>query len=457
MILARRCEAKGARLRRRVARPALFATLVLGVASACAASGVNADTRFGDSTWVAPASPAGSDSTANGPRVAVRDHERGWETVLRAPFRVVFFPLRLLGNGLEAGAGFLGPRFLDPKPKVAPKPGPGLKPNISISAINDIGIGPAVTWVGFPTEDARMRLAGTWSAIDRRRVRFTETIGDRRPMALRVRGDYDYRPNRSYFGIGNETSQSNQSYYLLESSSADATMLLGASPLRQLRFGGGFTSMTPRSGYHATPLLEAVFDPASVPFNHLTTQELWFGVAADVATIDEGRDPSRGVHGRVDLRRAEGIRSGDPGYTQWQLEGRAYLPVFAKRRVIAVRGVYAGLDPSGGNSVALPFYRLEESDGATRFAGYASERFRDRQLMLARIEYRWQFLYRMSAIGLYEMGQVAPRLGSFSLGDMHKGYGGGLRLGLTDETAIRFEVAKGDGGLETTLSWGSGF
>jgi hypothetical protein len=370
---------------------------------------------------------------------------------------VVFYPLRLLGNGLEAGAGYIGPRYLDPKPKSAPRPGPGLKPNISMSAINDIGIGPAVTWVGFPTPDARLRLAGTWSTIDRRRVRFTETIGDRQPVGLRLRGDYDYRPNKSYYGIGNEAPTSSHSYYLLESSSADATLLLGASPLRQLRFGAGFTTMSPRSGYHATPLLEAMFTPASVPFYHLTTQELWFGVAADVASLDEGRDPSRGVHGRVDLRRAEGMRSGDPSYTQWHLEGRAYLPVFAKRRVLAVRGVYAGLDPSGSSAVALPFYRLMENDGATRFAGYSPGRFRDRQLMLARIEYRWAIIFRMSAIGLYEMGQVAPGMGSFSLGGMHKALGGGLRLGLTDETAIRFEVAKGGPGLETSLSLGAGF
>jgi outer membrane protein assembly factor BamA len=180
-------------------------------------------------------------------------------------------------------------------------------------------------------------------------------------------------------------------------------------------------------------------------------------MAADLAALDDERDPSRGVHGRVDLRHAAGLRNGDPDYNQWRLEGRAYLPVFAKRRVIAVRGVYAGVDPSGGATASLPFYRLPRSEGASRFAGYASERFRDRQLMLARIEYRWAILYRMSALALYELGEVAPDAGSFSLHGAHQAYGGGLRLGLSDEATLRLEVAKSVEGLHAVFALGGDF
>jgi hypothetical protein len=439
------------------ARLAALALLACELVCLCAVSGARADGRFGDSAWVAPASPTDSVFTTDGPRVAPPDRERGWETALRAPFRVTFFPLRLIATGLEAGAGYVGPRYFDPKPPLPPKRGPALAPYITLDAVNDIGIGPAITWAGFPTADARLHLAGSWSAIDRRRVHFSEAIGDRRPVGFRLRGDYDSKPNRRYYGIGNETPVTNLSYYLLESTNAQAALLLGASPLRQLRIVGGYSSMSPRRGSHGTPLLEDVFAPVSVPFEHRTTQELWYGVTADLAALDDGRDPSRGVHGRVDLRRAAGLRTSDPDYDQWRLEGRAYFPVFAKRRVIAVRGVYAGVDPRGGTSASLPFYRLAQSDGASRFAGYTSERFRDRQLMLVRIEYRWAILYRMSALALYELDEVAPRTGSFRLSGAHKAYGGGLRLGLSDEATLRFEVAKSVEGLHAVLALGGDF
>jgi outer membrane protein assembly factor BamA len=276
-------------------------------------------------------------------------------------------------------------------------------------------------------------------------------------VGFRLLADYDSKPNRRYYGIGNETPVTDLSYYLLESTSAEAALLLGASPLRRLRIIGGYSSMSPRRGSHGTPLLEEVFAPANVPFEQRTTRELWYGVAADLAALDDGRDPSCGVHGRVDLRRVAGLRSDDPDYDQWRLEGRAYLPVFSRRRVIAVRGVYAGVDPNGGPTASLPFYRLAQSDGASRFAGYASERFRDRQLMLARIEYRWAILYRMSALALFDLGEVAPRAGSFSLRDAHTSCGGGLRLGLSDEATMRFEVAKSVEGFHAILALGGDF
>jgi hypothetical protein len=420
-------------------------------------SDASADTRFGDSTWVAPASPIDDDSTTDGPRVAPRDHERRWETALRGPFRVVFFPLRLVADGLEGGVGYVGPRYIDPKAPHPPKTGPVLAACIALGAANDIGVGPAITWAGFPTANARLHLAGSWSAIDHRSVHFSEAIGDRRPVGFRLRGDYDSKPNRRYYGIGNETRVTNLSYFLLERTNAEAELLLGGSPLRQLRIEGGYSSVSARRGAHGTPLLEDVFAPADAPFEQGTTQELWYGVAADLAALDNGRDPSRGVHGRVDLRRAAGLRPSDPDFYQWRVEGRAYLPVFAKRRVIAVRGVYAGVDPSGGTTTILPFYDLAQSEGASRFAGYDSERFRDRQLIHARIEYRWEILHQMSALALYDLGEVAPRTGLFSLGSAHESYGGGLRLGMSDEATLRLEVAKGVEGFHAVLVLGGDF
>jgi outer membrane protein assembly factor BamA len=212
--------------------------------------------------------------------------------------------------------------------------------------------------------------------------------------------------------------------------------------------------MSPDRGYNGQPLLEYVFASTSVPFQNQNTQELLYGVTADLAALDDERDPSRGLHGRFDVRRASGLRSSDPDYYQWRVEGRAYVPVFAKRRVIAVRGVYAGVDPSGDTNTALPFYRLAQSEGDSRFAGYPTGRFRDRQLALTRIEYRWTILHSLSALALYELSAVAPRWESFTLSDAHESYGGGLRIAMSDEATLRLEVAKTVEGVQAVLAVG---
>jgi hypothetical protein len=130
--------------------------------------------------------------------------------------------------------------------------------------------------------------------------------------------------------------------------------------------------------------------------------------------------------------------------------------VFAKRRVLALRGVLAGIDPTGETS-ALPYYRLVSSGGDLRFAGYPTDRFRDRQLALGRIEYRWTIIQRISAVALYELGAVAPRTRALSLSTMHRSYGGGLRLGMSEGSAARLEVGKSTEGLEINLQIGSDF
>jgi hypothetical protein len=427
------------------ALPAFMGVCVWGT---CVA---HADPRFGDSTWVAPVG-AFADSSADGPRVAPPSREPLWETVLRTPFRIVFFPLRLIANGMEAAAGYLGPRVFEPKAKAPPKPGLSVGPEV-IFDLNDISVGAGVSWLGFPTADAKLRLGGTVSAHDRRRVRFRGTIGERRPVSLRLRGDYDYKPNRRFYGIGNDTPDSDVSFYRLENSTAEAALLFGASPLRQIRIVSSYSGMSPHRGYFGSPLLEDVF-PA--PYERRTTKEFLYGVTADFAKLDDERDPSRGAHARLDLRRAVGLRPVDPDYDQWRVEGRAYIPVFAKHRVLAVRGVYTGVEPSADSPI-MPFYRLAKSGGVDHFAGFTNDRFRDRQLMFARIEYRWAILPRVSAIALYERSEVAPQASSFRLADTHWAYGAGLRMGVSDVRALRLEVAKSVEGIKAALSLGGDF
>jgi outer membrane protein assembly factor BamA len=215
--------------------------------------------------------------------------------------------------------------------------------------------------------------------------------------------------------------------------------------------------MSPGSGYHGSPLLQNVFPPSSVPYATQSTHVLWYGFTSDFSMLDNRHEPSHGLDGRLDLRRAVGMGSSDPDYYQWRAELRAYLPLFAKRRVIALRSIYSGVRPVDGTSTIMPFYRLSESRGPSHFAGYSSERYRDQQLMLARAEYRWPLLHSIDVLGLYELGEVAPNAGSFTLRAAHISFGGGLRAGISDEAALRFELATSDEGLHAYFGIGSDF
>jgi len=421
---------------------------------ACAASGARAEPRFRDSTWVAPAMVADSVTADSGPRVALPDRPRAWETALRAPFRVAFSPLRLVVLGVGKVGDLVMPPEGEPMPVKLPRTGPRFGPQFRVGGVSDIGAGPAMTWPGFPRAGARLDVSGTLSTKDRRTFDLRETIGAGRPVGFRLRGAYDYHPNRNFYGIGNDAPRADSSVYLLAATTVDGTLLLGRAPRRQLRLRGGYSSLSPRRGYFGSPLLEDVFTPSQVPFEHRTTQEVLYGAGGDWAALDEVRNPSAGVHARADLERDVGVRASDPDFDRWRLEGRAYLPVFAPRRVLAFRGVYEGIDPRG-STTSLPFDRLPNNEEEAPFAGYTNHRFTDRQLVLARLEYRWIILYKVSAIALYERTEVAPQASAFTYRAAHPTWGGGLRYPLTDLTTVRLELGKSRDGLHAAVRMGS--
>ena len=447
---------RAAPLRARALRSCALSLLLLLLPSLSRVSPAAAEPRFGDSTWAAPNAPLRpGDPTEPGPRVAPPDHERTWETVMRAPFRLAFLPLRVVARGGEAAANRWGDKIFNPQ-ATEPRRGLHVGPAIKVGRVNDVGIGPGITWVGFPARDATLNAHATWSSIDRRLIKISEVVGLDRPVGFDLTGAYDHRPNRRYYGIGNATPETNRSYFLGEETRIESRFRIGRSPVRQLRLVGGYSDIGARRGSHGTPLLEEIFAPQNVPYFHQGTRDYLYGVTGELALLDDDRDPSEGVHGLFEGRHYMGLDSSDPDYNEWLVEGRAYVPVFSDRRVIALRGAYAGVEPTSGTTV-MPFYRLAMSDGPLRFAGYASQRFRDRRLALAHAEYRWAVWRRLNAMLLYEWGLVAPRASEFTLADAHKSYGGGFRLGTGPGKDLRIQFAKSNEGWHGELHMGTGF
>jgi hypothetical protein len=407
--------------------------------------------RFGDSTWVAPVVPDPALIAPDGPRVAEPDRERAWETALRAPFRLAFLPLRLVGRGLEFGVGKLGPRFLEPKEKPAtygPKLGLRVDLNEVTTGFEDIGLGPEVSWV--PEPDVRIRASAAFSIKDRRRGRFISNIHSERKLGALIDAEYDFKPDRSFFGIGNDTEQDDRAFYRLENNRLDATVRYGLTPFNRARLMLGYSGMSPGEGEHRGPLLDETFPRGTVPFGHSATHYMVPGIGLDVARVNNWKSPSLGAHGRVEFRRYVGLSDNDPDYNQWVLEARGYLPVFAARRVLAIRGTWTGVDPVDDES-PFPFYRLAQSERNFRFLGYSTQRFRDRQLMIGQVEYRWLVSHLVSAVAIYQVGAVAPDRQHFRLDDVHTSWGGGLRTGRADGTTIRLDVGKSVEGWKAGL------
>jgi hypothetical protein len=414
----------------------------------------HAAAAFGDSGWVAP-SPIGAidgDFTAAGPRVADRDVEPVGESILRAPFRVAFLPLRLLARGLEGLAGVVGEGVL-PRRQYGSQSSTGFTfgPTFGYSGGPGPAIGLRATNTLDPEHASRWSVVGTWSLRDTRKASFDYRRGAPTDgWGLIVRAQYGLRPNQRFYGIGNDASRDDRAIWLGETGGASALVRFGP-PKTQLRLTGAWQSISARRGWNDSPGVLDVFPLAEVPGMLESFTAFSVGAIGDLAAVDDLRDPASGIHLRAEARQVLPQSDTDYDHQRYHLEARAYLPVFSKRRVLAARALHQSVHPPT-STTALPFYWLPESADVSRFAAYPAHRFMDRHLALAHLEYRWLIWDRLWALGLAEVGQVAHSAEGLGMNDVHESYGGGLRYAFSSSSVVRVQVAKGSEGVSAYVT-----
>lgn len=410
-----------------------------------------AEPAFGDSNWVAPPTqlPAGNPA-APGPRVAVRDHEPVGETILRAPFRIAFLPLRLLARGTEKLVGFAEGRV---SPNATHKVPARWKLEPVVSA--EPGGGFRLTRRIDEPGNAKIFLTGMYGWNDRRRAKLTfRSTDDSAPRGVHVEALYGFRPNATFYGIGNASDRALKSIWLREESRVDANLHFGRAVLHEVRVVTSVSAISARSGFNGSAGVERIednFTAAEVPFLERSSRVYSFGLAGDVGALDDLRTPRRGVAARLRAEQFKAADTSDLDYRRFHVEARAYVPVFAERRVLAFRVLHDWVEPKAG-SPALPYYRLPETTDELRFNGYNSHRFSDRHLVLAQVEYRWWLTNKIFALANANLGEVASTARRLRYADLHEAYGLGLRYGYGDRVAARVDAAKGSEGLVFNLS-----
>lgn len=441
-------------------RLAWLVALPLSFAIASAPPARAQEARFGDSTWVAPypiATESG-DPTTDGPRVSRRDREPVGETILRTPFRAVFYPVRLLARGVERVADKVLPQFKGPPirlgfyTEVAK-----LTPTIAYSSDTGIEPGFEIQRRSFREDVPNIRIAGGWSTKGQRDAMARVHSGlDTTMWGVGAEARYKIVPNFRFYGIGNDAPEGAHSIYRDERGDISVFMRVGPDPLHRARFLAGYSSISSAGGSHGSPALQDVFDPTTVPFFGHDSKVFYFGAGGDFALVNHWREPAYGVHLRGDVRHFESSDRTNVKYLELRGDVRGYLPVFATRRILALRLLYDGVNPDGG-SAPIPFYRLPASYGEYRFLAYHSNQFRDQVLGIAHVEYRWVITRGLQAVAIAQLGEVAPNAKSLRIADIHESYGIGLRFPLKKGTVVRGIAAQGSEGPQFLLIAGSDF
>lgn len=184
-----------------------------------------------------------------------------------------------------------------------------------------------------------------------------------------------------------------------------------------------------------------MFDASLVPGLTGRTDFNRFEVAAGINYREPRGNPRRGGQYLLAYSYYDDTGLGRYDFHRLDVDLQQYLPFLMERRVFALRAAASLTDPGPGGEV--PFYLMPTLGGPSDLRGYRRHRFRDRNALLLQAEYRWEVFTALDAALFVEAGQVAPRLGDFSMDRFQTDYGIGFRFGSVEGVFLRIEGAFG--------------
>jgi len=260
-------------------------------------------------------------------------------------------------------------------------------------------------------------------------------------FGIEAAGFYSRLPDEDFFGIGNNTLKRNETNYLHQESNFKFALI--STPYKGTLFSAGlaYSNVNIKEGRDLNhPSLDSLFTPAQVPgFFGTEMWSLQFKYYRDTRNVTG--HPKKGGEEYLAYEFAKEINGDTFGYRKFTLDFRRYLHLFYDR-VMAVRMLVEITDSQQNKQI--PFYQLAGLGGPNSLRGYRPVRFRDKDLILAGVEYRWPVHTMAIAYGFFEEGRVFSNIfDEFSFGEFKYSFGGGLRLKSIDGGLIAiFEIAK---------------
>ena len=312
-------------------------------------------------------------------------------------------------------------------------------------------IGQMATGSGFAfgPEYFRQDLAGgtlafraSAAASTRRWVKLNTTFGA--PRLFRnhaewyVQTEHHNYNSIDYYGSGPDSKEESRTNYRLEDTAIDTRFMV--RPWRWLGIGasGGYLLMNIGPGQGETPSTDQIFSPTVTPGLDQQTDFWRYGPLASINYLDSPAGPrSGGLYTlRYDIYRDRKLRLFS--FERLEVDLQQYIPLFNKRRVIALRGKAATTTKGAGQQV--PFYFQNVLGGANDLRGFAQYRFYGDQMVLLNAEWRWEAFPALDVAFFGDAGKVSERSGDII---RFKGFettlGFGFRFNVRNATFMRLD------------------
>jgi hypothetical protein len=246
-------------------------------------------------------------------------------------------------------------------------------------------------------------------------------------------------PRVQFYGLGNDTAEADVTRFDYEPKQVDARLRFTPSARDELGATVGLLHVGTGPG-SADPSIEQRFSPAEAPGLGESASYRTFGLYAQTDRRDARDFPRRGGWYRADWRVFADGGDRPYGHQRVDLDARQFFPIVDERQAVLVRGVFSGTRAADGDVV--PHFLMPTLGDGEHLRGFANQRFADRHRLLLQGEYRYRLNDRLHVAGLVDLGRVAPRVADLSLGDMHVGYGAGIRAQTEDGMGMRVDIVR---------------
>jgi outer membrane protein assembly factor BamA len=256
-------------------------------------------------------------------------------------------------------------------------------------------------------------------------------------------------PSLNYYGSGPDSDRGGRSDYRHEDTAVDATVSFDVLP--RLKAGGSAGYVFNNIGAGTDRRFISSEQIYSVP--GIDIQSNFFRTSAFVQYDyrDFAPGPRSGGNYIAQFHSFIDRMSGQSNFRRLDVEAQQYVPLFNKRRVIALRAKSVTTFTSSGNTV--PFYMQPMIGGSDDLRGYRPFRFRGDNLLLANAEYRWEVFSGLDMAVFGDAGKVYMKKSDLNLTQLESSVGFGLRFNARNQVFMRIDVGFSHEGYQVSVKF----
>ena len=267
--------------------------------------------------------------------------------------------------------------------------------------------------------------------------------GEKYPLALDLKVEYDKRIKSNFFGIGNDSPDNQDFQFIREYTTFELVMSKSFT-----------TSFVGELGYRITSYSAYDFDPdwgTITPQTPGAGESLVSLLTARVRrdTRDSQIQPRKGFRGFYSIEFSPSALGGDWDFTKHRLELSKYNSLWGDH-IIAAR---IWLQTVTG---IAPYQEMSKIGDSWTARGYKADRFLDKSMSLVSVEYRFPVFKKLGGVLFTDMGRVYKKPGDFELDDWHSNYGYGFRFYL-ENFVVRMDIGKSSEGSRLFFHFGHVF